>query len=40
MIGEFSKFYRVILGLNRKEASEIANVRRLRLSKPAEEAEL
>lgn len=39
-MGEFSRFYRVILGLNRKEASEVANARRLRLSRPAEEAEL
>lgn len=40
MIGEFSRFYRVILGLNRKEASEVAAVRRLRLSRAPEEVEL
>ncbi|HAN94045.1 MAG: PfkB family carbohydrate kinase [Limnochordia bacterium] len=37
---EFARFYRVILGLNRKEATEVANVRRLQLGKPAEEADL
>jgi sugar/nucleoside kinase (ribokinase family) len=40
IIRKFSAYYRVILGLNRKEASEIANVRGLTLSRPAEEAEL
>lgn len=40
IIGEFSAYYRVILGLNRKEASEIANVKGLTLSKPAEEVGL
>lgn len=40
MIGRFSHHYRVILGLNRKEASEIADVRGLSLSKPAEEVGL
>lgn len=40
VIGKFSSCYRVILGLNRKEASEIANVRGLRLSTAAEEVEL
>lgn len=40
LIRQFSTYYRVILGLNRKEASEIANVRGLRLTKPAEEASL
>ncbi|HHT89775.1 MAG: PfkB family carbohydrate kinase [Bacillota bacterium] len=40
VIGEFSPYYRVILGLNRKEASEIAYVRDLKLSKPLEEADL
>ncbi|HHT68808.1 MAG TPA: carbohydrate kinase family protein [Firmicutes bacterium] len=40
MIRRFSSYYRVILGLNRKEASEIACVRGLSLSKPAEEADL
>ncbi|MGI6693867.1 MAG: PfkB family carbohydrate kinase [Limnochordia bacterium] len=39
-IGEFSRFYRVILGLNRKEASEVAKARQLSLSKPAEGADL
>ncbi len=39
-IRKFSAYYRVILGLNRKEASEIATVRRLTLSKPAEEVDL
>ncbi len=39
-IRKFSAYYRVILGLNRKEASEIATVRRLTLSKPAEEVVL
>lgn len=40
IIAQFSRHYRVILGLNRKEASEIAHVRDLKLSKPAEEVEL
>ncbi len=40
MIGRFSRYYRVILGLNRKEASEIATVRGLTLSKPVEDADL
>ncbi len=40
MISRFSSHYRVILGLNRKEASEIATVRDLSLSKPAEEVDL
>lgn len=39
-VAEFSRFYRVILGLNRKEASEVAKVRRLRLSRAPEEAGL
>jgi len=39
-IRKFSAYYRVILGLNRKEASEIATVRRLTLSKPAKEVDL
>lgn len=40
VIGRFCAHYRVILGLNRKEASEIARVRGLTLSKPVEEASL
>ncbi len=40
VIRRFSTYYRVILGLNRKEASEIATVRGLTLSKPVEEADL
>lgn len=40
MISRFSSHYRVILGLNRKEASEIAAVRGLSLSKSAEEVDL
>lgn len=39
-IRKFSSFYRVILGLNRKEATEIANVCGLTLSKSAEQVEL
>jgi len=40
VISRFSAYYRVILGLNRKEASEIATVLGLKLSKPVEEAGL
>ena len=40
VVHQFSAYYRVILGLNRKEASEIAAVRDLKLSKPLEEAAL
>lgn len=40
LIAKFSDFYRVILGLNRKEATEIANALKLKLSKPAEQVDL
>lgn len=40
VISRFSSCYRVILGLNRKEATEIANVCGLVLSKPADQVEL
>lgn len=40
VIKKFSSYYRVILGLNRKEATEIANVLGLKLSKPAEQVDL
>lgn len=40
LIARFSGYYRVILGLNRKEASEIAVVRNIKLSKPAEDVGL
>ena len=39
-IAKFSSCYRVILGLNRKEATEIANVCGLTLSKPADQVDL
>lgn len=40
LISEFSRCFRVILGLNRKEATAIAEARRLALSRPAAEVEL
>ncbi len=40
ILSEFSRFYRVILGLNRKEASEVAKARRLSLSKRPEDVDL
>ncbi|NMB01575.1 MAG: carbohydrate kinase family protein [Firmicutes bacterium] len=40
IIAKFSSHYRVILGLNRKEATEIANVQGLTLSGPAEDVGL
>ncbi len=40
IIRQFSSHYRVILGLNRKEASEIAYVQNLTLTKAAEDVDL
>ncbi|HHY09003.1 MAG TPA: carbohydrate kinase family protein [Firmicutes bacterium] len=40
LIQKFTPFYRVILGLNRKEASELAAVLGLRLSGPNQEVDL
>ena len=40
LIGRFNSVYRVALGLNRKEATEVAEVLDLKLSAPAAEVSL